>query len=69
MNKAFWAAGVRRRVAVRVVHTVGITSIASNTDLLVVVPHRLARACVELGDVGARTADRNSALSYRAVLA
>lgn len=51
VNKAFWAAGVQRRVAVRVVHTVGITSIASNTDLLVVVPQRLARACVELGDV------------------
>jgi DNA-binding transcriptional LysR family regulator len=51
VNKAFCAAGVQRRVAVRVVHTVGITSIASNTDLLVVVPHRLARACVELGDV------------------
>jgi DNA-binding transcriptional LysR family regulator len=51
VDKAFWAAGVERRVAVRVVHTMGITSIVSNTDLLVVVPHRLARACVELGDV------------------
>jgi DNA-binding transcriptional LysR family regulator len=51
VDKAFWAAGVDRRVAVRVVHTMGITSIVSNTDLLVVVPHRLARACVDLVDV------------------
>jgi DNA-binding transcriptional LysR family regulator len=51
VDKAFWAAGVERRVAVRVAHTMGITSMVSNTDLLVVVPHRLARACVELVDV------------------
>jgi DNA-binding transcriptional LysR family regulator len=51
VDKAFWAAGVQRRVAVRVVHTMGITSIVSNTDLLVVVPHRLGRACSELVDV------------------
>jgi DNA-binding transcriptional LysR family regulator len=48
VDKAFWAAGVERRVAVRVAHTMGITSMVSNTDLLVVVPHRLARACAEL---------------------
>jgi DNA-binding transcriptional LysR family regulator len=29
----------------------GITSIVSSTDLLVVVPHRLAKACAELVDV------------------
>jgi DNA-binding transcriptional LysR family regulator len=51
VDKAFWAAGVPRRVAVRVAHTMGITSIVSKTDLLVVVPHRLAQACVELGQV------------------
>ncbi len=51
VDKAFWAAGVERRVAVRVAHTMGITSMVSNTDLLVVVPHRLARACVALVDV------------------
>src|SRR6266481_5115689 len=51
VDKAFWAAGVERRVAVRVAHTMGITSMVSNTDLLVVVPHRLARACAALVDV------------------
>ena len=51
VDKAFWAAGVERHVAVRVAHTMGITSIVSNTDLLVVVPHRLARACGDLVDV------------------
>jgi DNA-binding transcriptional LysR family regulator len=51
VDKAFWAAGVERRVAVRVAHTMGITSIVSSTDLLVVVPHRLARACAALVDV------------------
>jgi DNA-binding transcriptional LysR family regulator len=51
VDKAFWSAGVERRVAVLVAHTMGITSIVSNTDLLVVVPHRLALACVALVDV------------------
>jgi DNA-binding transcriptional LysR family regulator len=51
VDKAFWSAGVERRVAVRVTHTMGLTSIVSNTDLLVVVPHRLALACVALVDV------------------
>jgi DNA-binding transcriptional LysR family regulator len=51
VDKAFWAAGVERRVAVRVAHTMGITSMVSNTDLLVVVPHRLARACAAMLDV------------------
>ena len=51
VDKAFWAAGVERRVAVRVAHTMGLTSIVSGTDLLVVVPHRLARACAALVDV------------------
>ena len=51
VDKAFWAAGVERRVAVHVAHTMGITSIVSSTDLLVVVPHRLARACADRIDV------------------
>jgi len=51
VDKAFWSAGVERRVAVRVAHTMGLTSIVSNTDLLVVVPHRLALACVALVEV------------------
>jgi len=51
VDKAFWSAGVERRVAVRVAHTMGISSIVSSTDLLVVVPHRLARACDDLIDV------------------
>jgi DNA-binding transcriptional LysR family regulator len=51
IDNAFYAAGVERRVAVRVAHTMGITSIVSNTDLLVVVPHRLALACAALCEV------------------
>ncbi len=51
VDKAFWSAGVERRVAVRVAHTMGVTSIVSHTDLLVVVPHRLALACEGLVDV------------------
>jgi DNA-binding transcriptional LysR family regulator len=51
VDKAFWAAGLERRVAVRVAHTMGITSIVSSSDLLVVVPHRLAKAYAELVDV------------------
>jgi len=51
VDKAFWAAGVERRVAVRLAHTMGISSMVTSTDLLVVVPHRLARACAELADV------------------
>jgi DNA-binding transcriptional LysR family regulator len=51
IDEAFYAAGVERRVAVRVAHTMGITSIVSGTDLLVVVPHRLARACAALCEV------------------
>jgi DNA-binding transcriptional LysR family regulator len=48
VDKAFWSAGVQRRVAVRVAHTMGVTSIISQTDLLVVVPYRLALACSDL---------------------
>jgi DNA-binding transcriptional LysR family regulator len=51
VDKAFWSAGIERRVAVRVAHTMGISSIVSSTDLLVVVPHRLAHACKRLIDV------------------
>src|SRR5258705_3231322 len=51
VDKAFWSAGVERRVAVRVAHMMGISSMVSSTDLLVVVPHRLARACEGLIDV------------------
>jgi DNA-binding transcriptional LysR family regulator len=51
VDKAFWSAGVERRVAVRVAHAMGLTSIVSSTDLLVVVPSRLAAACETLTDV------------------
>ena len=50
VDKAFWAAGVERRVAVRVAHTLGLSSIIAKTDLLVVVPYRLALACAALID-------------------
>lgn len=51
VDKAFSTAGVERRVAVRVAHAMGITSMVSSSNLLVVVPSRLARACDELIDV------------------
>jgi DNA-binding transcriptional LysR family regulator len=51
VDKAFWAAGVHRRVAVRLAHAVGMSSMVSNTDHLVVIPHRLALACARLVSV------------------
>ena len=51
VDKAFVAAGVERRVMARVAHAMGITSMVSSTNLLVVVPSRLARACAELVEV------------------
>jgi DNA-binding transcriptional LysR family regulator len=48
VDKAFWAAGIHRRVAVRLAHAVGMSSMVSNTDHLVVIPHRLALACERL---------------------
>jgi DNA-binding transcriptional LysR family regulator len=48
VDKAFWAVGVHRRVAVRLAHAVGMSSMVSNTDNLVVIPHRLALACARL---------------------
>ena len=48
VDKAFWAAGVHRRVAVRLAHAVGMSSMVSNTDHLVVIPSRLALACARL---------------------
>ncbi len=51
VDQAFAAAGVPRRVAVRAAHAMGVTYILSTTDLLVVVPSRLAAACREIADV------------------
>jgi DNA-binding transcriptional LysR family regulator len=51
VDKAFLAAGVERRVAVRVAHAMGVTSMVSNSNLLVIVPSRLANACTEFIDV------------------
>lgn len=51
VDKAFLAAGVERRVAVRVAHAMGVTSMVSNSNLLVIVPSRLANACAEFIDV------------------
>jgi DNA-binding transcriptional LysR family regulator len=48
VDKAFWSVGVHRRVAVRLGHAVGISSMVSSTDHLVVVPHRIALACARL---------------------
>ena len=51
VDQAFAAADVPRRLAVRAAHSMGMTSIVSNTDLLVIVPSRLAAACSELAEV------------------
>jgi DNA-binding transcriptional LysR family regulator len=51
VEQVFVDAGLPRRVAVRAAHAMGVTSIVSSTDLLVVVPSRLAAACRELADV------------------
>jgi DNA-binding transcriptional LysR family regulator len=51
VDKAFWQAGVERRVAVRLAHAVGISAMVSHTDLLVIVPQMLAQACANLVDV------------------
>ena len=48
---ALAAHDVARRVAVRAAHSMGVASIVSTTDLLVIVPSRLAAACRELADV------------------
>jgi DNA-binding transcriptional LysR family regulator len=51
VDKAFWAAGVERRVAVRLAHAVGMSAMVTHTDLLVIVPHQIALACANLVDV------------------
>jgi DNA-binding transcriptional LysR family regulator len=51
IDQVFVEAGVPRRVAVRAAHAMGVTAIVSSTDLLVVVPTRLAAVCQELADV------------------
>ena len=51
VHRAFADADVPQRVAMRAAHAMGVTSIVSNTDLLVMVPSRLAAACRELADV------------------
>ena len=48
VDKAFWAAGVQRRVAVRLAHAVGMSSMVMTTDHLVVIPHKLALGCARL---------------------
>jgi DNA-binding transcriptional LysR family regulator len=48
---AFAGVDAPRRVAMRAAHAMGVASIVSNTDLLVIVPSRLAAACRELADV------------------
>jgi len=48
VDRAFWQAGVQRRVAVRLGHAVGISAMVSHTDLLVIVPNMLAQACANL---------------------
>jgi DNA-binding transcriptional LysR family regulator len=51
VDQAFALADVPRRVTVRAAHSMGMTSVVSSTDLLVIVPGRLAAACSELAEV------------------
>jgi DNA-binding transcriptional LysR family regulator len=51
VDNAFRSAGVNRRIAVRLAHAIGMSSIVPQTDCLVIVPHRLALACANLCDV------------------
>ena len=51
VHQAFADTDVPRRVAMRAAHAMGVTSIVSSTELLVIVPSRLAAACRELADV------------------
>jgi DNA-binding transcriptional LysR family regulator len=51
VDQALAVADLSRRVAVRAAHSMGMTSIVANTDLLVIVPSRLAAAYRELADV------------------
>ena len=51
VDQALAVADLSRRVAVRAAHAMGVTSIVANTDLLVIVPSRLAAAYRELADV------------------
>jgi DNA-binding transcriptional LysR family regulator len=55
VDQAFAVAGAPRRVAVRAAHAMGVTYILASTDLLVVVPSRLAAACRELAEVSVLT--------------
>lgn len=50
IDRAFFAAGIQRRVAVRLAFAMGISSIVSQTDLLVILPRYLAKACANLVD-------------------
>ena len=51
VDQAFAAADMARRVAVRGAHSMGLAAIVSSTDLLVIVPSRLAAACREQAEV------------------
>ncbi len=51
IDKACALRGSKRRVSVRVAHAMGLSSIISGTDLLVIVPHHLALACRAMADV------------------
>jgi DNA-binding transcriptional LysR family regulator len=51
VDQALAVADLSRRVAVRAAHSMGMTSIVANTDLLVIVPSRLAAAYRELAEV------------------
>jgi DNA-binding transcriptional LysR family regulator len=51
VERAFNSAGIDRRVAVRLAHAIGLSTMVAQSDLLMIVPHRLAIACSRLTDV------------------
>jgi DNA-binding transcriptional LysR family regulator len=48
IEQALLDASVQRQVAVRLAHVVGMSSTIAKTDLLMIVPYRLALACAQL---------------------
>ncbi len=45
VEKAFGNAGINRRVTVRLAHAIGLSTMTTESNLLMIIPHRLALAC------------------------
>lgn len=51
LDREFARLGARRRVGLRVAHSMGLSSIVANTDLVLTIPSRLGQAFSDLVDV------------------